>query len=79
MDNGYRSFFNSSKMVKLGWVFDKRGVAQLGSAPRSGRGGRRFKSAHPDQSKHCEFCRQFVCSLAPLAAGRASKPFPLKI
>ena len=25
-----------------------RGVAQLGSAPRLGRGGRRFKSAHPD-------------------------------
>lgn len=25
-----------------------RDVAQLGSAPRSGRGGRRFKSCHPD-------------------------------
>jgi hypothetical protein len=25
-----------------------RGVAQRGSAPRLGRGGRRFKSAHPD-------------------------------
>jgi hypothetical protein len=25
-----------------------RGVAQLASAPRLGRGGRRFKSAHPD-------------------------------
>ena len=25
-----------------------RGVAQPGSAPRLGRGGRRFKSAHPD-------------------------------
>ncbi len=27
-----------------------RGVAQTGSAPRSGRGGRRFKSSRPDQS-----------------------------
>ena len=25
-----------------------RDVAQLGSAPRSGRGSRRFKSSHPD-------------------------------
>lgn len=25
-----------------------RGVAQTASAPRLGRGGRRFKSAHPD-------------------------------
>ncbi len=27
-----------------------RGVAQLASAPRLGRGGRRFESAHPDQA-----------------------------
>ena len=27
-----------------------RDVAQLGSAPRLGRGGRRFKSCHPDFS-----------------------------
>ena len=26
-----------------------RGVAQLASAPRSGRGGRKFESSHPDQ------------------------------
>lgn len=26
-----------------------RGVAQLVSAPRSGRGGRKFESSHPDQ------------------------------
>ena len=33
------------------WPLDSRrlrDVAQLGSAPRSGRGGRRFKSCHPD-------------------------------
>ena len=27
----------------------KRGVAQLASAPRSGRGGRKFESSHPDK------------------------------
>ena len=27
-----------------------RGVAQFGRAPRSGRGGRRFKSCHLDQN-----------------------------
>ena len=27
-----------------------RGVAQLASAPRLGRGGRRFESSHPDQN-----------------------------
>ena len=26
-----------------------RGVAQLASAPRSGRGGRKFESSHPDK------------------------------
>ena len=33
-----------------------RAVAQLGSAPRSGRGGRRFKSCQPD---HCDVTRTF--------------------
>lgn len=28
--------------------FGRRDVAQLGSAPRLGRGGRTFKSCHPD-------------------------------
>ena len=28
-----------------------RGVAQLVSAPRSGRGGRKFESSHPDIHK----------------------------
>ena len=28
-----------------------RGVAQLVSAPRSGRGGRKFESSHPDKKK----------------------------
>ena len=31
-----------------------RAVAQLGSAPRSGRGGRRFKSCQPDQPISCD-------------------------
>jgi hypothetical protein len=29
-------------------LWGQRGVAQFGSAPRLGRGGQRFKSAHPD-------------------------------
>ena len=32
----------------------KRDVAQLASAPRSGRGGRKFESSHPDSSKRQE-------------------------
>ena len=28
-----------------------RGVAQLASVPRSGRGGRKFESSHPDKKK----------------------------
>jgi len=32
-----------------------------------------------DQPKHCEFCGQFVCSLAPPKAGRASKQSPLNL
>ena len=31
-----------------------RGVAQLGSARRSGRRGRRFKSCHPDKKFHLQ-------------------------
>ena len=31
--------------------FRTRGVAQLVSAPRSGRGGRKFESSHPDQKR----------------------------
>ena len=30
-----------------------RGVAQPGSAPRSGRGGRRFESCRPDKELSC--------------------------
>ena len=46
-----------------------RGVAQPGSAPAWGAGGRRFESVHPDQSKHSKFCGHFVGSFAPPAAG----------
>ena len=31
----------------------RRGVAQFGSAPRSGRGGQRFKSSRPDHYLAC--------------------------
>jgi hypothetical protein len=37
-----------------------RSVAQLGRAPRSGRGGRRFKSSHSDQSsRRCSTAHVF--------------------
>ncbi len=37
----------------MGYNAIKRDVAQLGSAPRSGRGSRRFKSCHPDLFNYC--------------------------
>ena len=37
-------------------VRGRRGVAQLGSALRSGRRGRRFKSGHPDQFTSSDAC-----------------------
>ncbi len=49
-----------------------RSVAQPGSAPRSGRGGRRFKSCHSDQ--HFSITRQTPCNTRPnavLAVGEA--------
>ena len=41
-----------------------RGVAQLVSAPRSGRGGRKFESSHPDKKKRQSLsCRFFYILL----------------
>ena len=40
----------SGAIDRLRW---SRSVAQPGSAPRSGRGGRRFKSCHSDHFPHC--------------------------
>ena len=34
----------------MGWFGLNRGVAQLASVPRLGRGGREFESHHPDMS-----------------------------
>ena len=42
----FRTFFR--KNVYLCIAKKVRGVAQLVSAPRSGRGGRKFESSHPD-------------------------------
>lgn len=36
-------------MIALKLFSYQRDVAQLGRAPRSGRGGREFKSRHPDE------------------------------
>jgi hypothetical protein len=49
-------------------VLVNRGVAQPGSAPRSGRGGRRFESSHPDQALHLPAVLGFIavcCLLKP--------------
>ena len=44
-----------------------RGVAQLASAPRSGRGGRKFESSHPDIRKDATKRRPQTIGLATLA------------
>ena len=44
-----------------------RGVAQLGSARRSGRRGRWFKSSHPDQKMTVCTVFLFVCGLLFIA------------
>ena len=58
------------------YAFTARGLAQLGSAPRSGRGGREFKSPIPDnlwihraaptptraRLKRRAHCRSVICS-----------------
>ena len=46
-----RSFFNASPFQFFS-SFCRRGVAQLGSAPALGAGGRRFKSCRPDHIPH---------------------------
>ncbi len=54
------ALFFEKKQQKCLWVQkllylcsrnQKRDVAQLASAPRSGRGGRKFESSHPDYKK----------------------------
>ncbi len=47
----YKSAIDVWWNVCIGSYFSTslRGVAQPGRAPRSGRGGRRFKSSRPDQ------------------------------
>ena len=53
----FRTFFR--KNVYLCIAKKVRGVAQLVSAPRSGRGGRKFESSHPDPSlfsSRCHYC-----------------------
>ena len=49
-----------------------RGVAQLASAPRSGRGGRKFESSHPDQfpSLFLFLHRELLATLAQLVEQR---------
>ena len=49
-----------------------RGVAQLASARRSGRRGRRFESCHPDQLKLFETTSEF-CERRSERLGRRSR------
>lgn len=44
-----KSIVVSKIVITFAIEFRTRGVAQLVSAPRSGRGGRKFESSHPDQ------------------------------
>lgn len=41
--------------VRYNLICYSRGVAQSGSAPRLGRGGRRFESSHPDHQRNFLF------------------------
>ena len=43
-----KSIAVSKIVITFAIEFRTRGVAQLVSAPRSGRGGRKFESSHPD-------------------------------
>ena len=55
-----------------------RGVAQFGRAPRSGRGGRKFKSCHLDQEKAGSLtCFYFMpkCPQEPLFLNNAFGSF----
>ena len=51
-----------------GRTLASRSVAQLGSAPRSGRGGRRFKSCHSDQLMVRLMVRNITALVAPYGA-----------
>jgi hypothetical protein len=44
----YGRLFSLTLYTNPHYTHDYRGVAQFGSAPRLGRGGRRFESARPD-------------------------------
>ena len=46
--NAYLCIAKKVRGVDLCIAKKVRGVAQLVSAPRSGRGGRKFESSHPD-------------------------------
>ena len=63
---------NSTKNLYLCSPFQRpRDVAQLASAPRSGRGGRWFESSHPDHPTGQFLTRFFIsgggflCALVP--------------
>lgn len=51
LEKKFRKYLPVQKMLYLCSRNQKRDVAQLASAPRSGRGGRKFESSHPDYNK----------------------------
>ena len=55
----WRTFANV-KHLKIS--FNCRDVAQSGSAPCSGRGGRKFESCHPDFLIFCHNCFIYIFS-----------------
>ena len=64
-------------------MFNFRAVAQPGSAPRSGRGGRWFESSLPDIQTECSLLLQLsififyvgVAGSLPVCLGQAGNPF----
>ena len=70
--------------------YARSGCSTVGSAPRSGRGGRKFESSHPDNSclqvicRQLFLCRHIVCldeyrEWTPKISGETRKASPLCI
>ena len=60
-----------SKALTLQSLTRTRGVAQLVSAPRSGRGGRKFESSHPDkENQPCGWFSFCLCPRRRVVGGR---------
>ncbi len=75
----------SKRVLIFATDFRTRGVAQLVSAPRSGRGGRKFESSHPDnpiealhavwRARPCLFSEHLVFMPSAMRAVAHSRDF----